>query len=77
MPPFLAHQPAGEPGHVRMTILDGKEAAWLTCPGACGLVGLIDADQLHGRVSVDCPKCPYHETTDWFSRWTNLQAPAA
>lgn len=33
------------------------------CPG-CGLVGEIDEDQFHGRVSIVCP-CGYHETRDW------------
>ena len=35
----------------------------------CGEWGLIDDDQLHGRVSVICPNaaCDFHETRDWTS----------
>ena len=33
------------------------------CPN-CGLEGIIDDDQYHGRVSIDCPDCPYHETVN-------------
>ncbi len=37
---------------------------WIAqCPG-CGLEARIDDDQYHGRVSIDCPACPYHETHD-------------
>lgn len=42
-------------------------AAWfLRCPG-CGRLGVIDEDQFHGRVSVDCfdEACPFHETHDF------------
>lgn len=34
-----------------------------TCPN-CGTRGRIDRDQYEGKVSVDCPECPYHETHD-------------
>lgn len=35
---------------------------WLVkCPG-CGLEAIADEDQVNGRVSMDCPECPYHET---------------
>ena len=34
------------------------------CPG-CKHVGDIDDDQFHGRVSIDCTNCDYHETQDW------------
>lgn len=37
------------------------------CPN-CGLVARLDADQVHGRVSVNCPDCPYHETHDYSSQ---------
>lgn len=37
---------------------------WLRCP-ECGGLGQIDDDQLHGRVSVLCDDCGYHETRDW------------
>lgn len=33
------------------------------CPG-CGVIAVLDEDQFHGRVSLDCPRCPYHETHD-------------
>ncbi len=36
---------------------------FVVCPG-CDLKGKIDDDQFHGRVSIDCPECPYHETHD-------------
>ena len=32
------------------------------CPG-CGVVALLDPDQYHGRVSIQCD-CGYHETHD-------------
>lgn len=37
----------------------------IKCP-ECGLVGVVDEDQWHGRVSIDCPTegCSYHETHD-------------
>lgn len=34
------------------------------CPG-CKQVGDIDDDEFHGRVSIDCTNCEYHETKDW------------
>ena len=34
------------------------------CPGCKGM-GDIDDDQFHGRVSIDCTNCEYHETKDW------------
>lgn len=36
------------------------------CP-LCHESGLIDEDQFHGRVSIQCPAgvCPYHDTKDW------------
>ncbi len=38
------------------------EMVWkFMCPG-CGLVGEVDLDQVQGRVSIDCPNCPFHET---------------
>lgn len=40
---------------------DGEVQWQFCCPG-CGLRGDIDEDQLHGRVSIDCPDCDYHET---------------
>jgi len=39
------------------------------CP-KCKNTGIIDLDQVHGRVSVQCPYdgCDYHETKDWSCR---------
>ncbi len=36
------------------------------CP-KCRCTGSIDEDQFHGRVSIICAFCDYHETHDWFS----------
>lgn len=36
---------------------------WLECPG-CENAIMADADQIQGRVSLDCPLCSYHETHD-------------
>jgi hypothetical protein len=36
----------------------------LRCPG-CGGRGTLDEDQVHGRVSVDCDGCSFHETFDF------------
>ncbi len=33
----------------------------IRCP-ACGCEARADEDQVLGRVSIDCPQCPYHET---------------
>ena len=38
------------------------EVVWQFCCPGCGLRADIDDDQLHGRVSIDCPECDYHET---------------
>jgi len=35
---------------------------FVKCPG-CTTVMRADADQIAGRVSLDCPVCSYHETT--------------
>ena len=56
-----------EPGELRTVIRDGSSVVYLCCPG-CGLEATLDDDQLHGRVSVDCPECEYHETVDWSDR---------
>lgn len=36
---------------------------WFRCP-KCGLLGTIDEDQAHGRVSIQCVTldCDFHET---------------
>lgn len=44
---------------------DGELVLWVTCPD-CRMRGLVDDDQAHGRVSTDCPNCPYHETVNWW-----------
>lgn len=47
---------------------DGRtRRAVIVCP-ECGWRGPIDDDQFHGRVSIDCPHCPYHETHRLSSR---------
>lgn len=40
---------------------DAPAYGFATCP-SCGLYAKLDADQLTGRVSIDCPECSYHET---------------
>lgn len=51
-------------------LVDGVPTWKLECP-QCGLIGSLDDDQYHGRVSVDCPNenCTFHETHD-FSQMT-------
>lgn len=49
---------------IRRIIRDGLPVWKLQCP-KCGMWGDVDDDQLHGRVSVDCPQCDFHETRDW------------
>ncbi len=39
------------------------DGAFVKCPG-CGLVARVDQEQFEGKVSIDCPECPYHETHD-------------
>ena len=42
---------------------DVKSTAYRAiCPG-CGIDALLDDDQFHGRVSIQCG-CGYHETHD-------------
>lgn len=36
---------------------------WVRCPG-CGVEAMIDEDQFHGRVSMECVFCSYHQTHD-------------
>ena len=40
---------------------------WFRCP-ECKLLGAADDDQAHGRVSLDCPKCSFHETGTVFPK---------
>lgn len=44
----------------------GKMRIWLQCP-RCGNWGIIDGDQLRGRVSAECATqgCEFHETVDF------------
>lgn len=37
------------------------------CP-KCRQTGFIDEDQFHGRVSIVCDHCDYHETNNWSQR---------
>lgn len=47
-----------------LAILDGDTVYILRCPG-CDTAAYLDADQAAGRVSADCPNCPWHETHDF------------
>ena len=47
---------------VMLIKLDGEEAIKVKCP-RCNTWGLVDADQVHGRVSMEC-ECGFHETHD-------------
>ncbi len=40
---------------------DGKAVIKFQCPG-CGGWGMIDDDQYHGRISIDCTNCKFHKT---------------
>lgn len=57
-------------GEMMKRVTDGEPVWSLKCPG-CGTWGLIDEDQLHGRVSVDhaADGCVggYHETHDFYA----------
>jgi uncharacterized C2H2 Zn-finger protein len=48
---------------IRSRVRDGETIWQLRCP-FCGLLGDLDDDQLHGRVSIDCPRCDFHQTHD-------------
>ena len=45
---------------VKEVILDDKLVRKVCCP-KCGIWGIIDDDQFHGRVSILC-ECGFHET---------------
>jgi len=49
---------------LKRVLRDGVPIVKLKCP-KCGVVGDLDDDQLHGRVSTQCRYCDYHETVDW------------
>lgn len=55
-----------DPYHLRLVIQDGKEVMLGRCPG-CGVMGELDDDQLHGRVSTHHEDCGYHETKNWWA----------
>lgn len=42
---------------------DGVQVRQARCPG-CDTWADVDEDQWHGRVSMDCVECDYHETHD-------------
>lgn len=44
-------------------LADNTRRALVECPG-CGERMFVDNDQYHGKVSMDCPECEYHETHD-------------
>lgn len=48
---------------MKRTVLDGNKEWKMKCPG-CEAWGFIDDDQYHGRVSIDCLECDYHETVN-------------
>ena len=52
-------------------MLDGRIAFRLRCPG-CGIVAVADDDQYHGRVSIQCEGCGYHETHDLSTAETRI-----
>jgi len=52
-------------GRVRLVRRDGELVRNFKCPG-CGQWGDVDDDQWHGRVSIECPDCSFHETRDIF-----------
>lgn len=49
------------PVEVKQVRRDGLRIWKVRCP-ECGIWGDVDYEQLDGRVSLDCPNCPYHET---------------
>lgn len=48
---------------VKKVTLDKKVEWKFKCPG-CGLLGFIDDEQYHGKVSIQCPGCVFHMTID-------------
>ena len=46
---------------VRVFNFSDKCYASFTCP-ICKMEDIIDKDQYEGKVSIDCPKCKFHET---------------
>ena len=58
---------------VKEVILDDHFVRKIFCPG-CGVWGIIDDDQFHGRVSILC-ECGFHETINFAELWPKLLAP--
>ena len=56
-------------GLLRLGIVGANRESFplFRCPD-CHATGNIDEDQFHGRVSIICANCPYHETVDWWSK---------
>jgi hypothetical protein len=48
---------------IKRVTRDDREIWKFKCPG-CGHWGVVDDDQLHGRVSIVCLECTFHETVD-------------
>ncbi len=48
---------------LKKVVLDGEPAIKLCCP-KCGQWGYIDDEQYHGRISIQCENCSFHETID-------------
>ena len=58
---------------VKEAMLDGHLVRKVCCP-KCGVWGIIDDDQFHGRVSILC-ECGFHETVNLAELWPKLPAP--
>ena len=58
---------------IKEVVLDDKLVRKVCCPG-CGVWGIIDDDQFHGRVSILC-ECGFHETVNLAELWPKLPAP--
>lgn len=49
------------PTEIKKVKQDGKDVIKVKCPW-CGVFAIADDDMFHGKVSMDCPCCYYHET---------------
>ena len=58
---------------VKEVMLDDKLVRKVHCPG-CGVWGIIDDDQFHGRVSILCD-CGFHATINLAELWPKLPSP--
>ena len=58
-------------GNLRLDVIGATQESFalFRCP-SCKSSGLIDDDQFHGRVSIQCETegCSYHETKDWSNK---------